>query len=951
MNVEQWERVERVLDVALESDPTQWSAIVEQACGGDADLRRQVESLLSRYSTARSFLSAPALEAAPALAAEARDEGNEESFEGRRIGAYRIVRQIGRGGMSRVFLAERADGEFEQQVAIKLLRPGLDSDIDRGRFRAERQILAALNHPNIARLLDGGITTDGIPYLVLEHIEGQPIDKYCNERGLTIPQRIELFLSVIEATQHAHRSLIVHRDLKPSNILVTSDGVVKLLDFGLAKLLDPGPLHVADLTTHTGHRWMTPEYAAPEQIRGESVTTVTDVYQLGAVLYELLTGALPFGRRGSSLHDLEASVLRADPALPSLAVRGEGGPASRKLLRGDLDAIVMKALRKEPERRYASATALLEDLQRYRDRRPVHARPDSRRYRARKFVTRHPAVVSVTALLILVFTAAGIRERALRARAEVESRKARAVEDYLVSVFDVADPFAPPDVRTGDVTARAILDRGAARLDSALGQQADVQAELRNVLGRVYVNLGLFEKAAPVLKRALDQRRAIYGPRDTLVAEAMDQYAEALARQDRFDEAEPLYREALAQRRQLLGNEHPATAESIDHLANLLQERGDYAGAERLFREGLALQRAMHGDSDLTVAYSLNNLGLLLWWKSAYDDAIPLYRQALAIRVKRLGENHPLTAQTVHNLAQAEYMKGQYVEAESLYRRALAIKRKTLGNAHPSVTVNLNNLGRLLLLNMNRPAEAESLFREALTLDRQIFGENHSYVAASLANLGMALQAKGDFDEAEKVYRQALAVNRSLYGKEHSSIGFDLNNVAGVLAVKGDLPGAIALYRESVTLYQHIFGEKHLYYLTVKNNLGRALRDNGNLSEAEQVFRSTASTIDTTKSSQRPAFAIAQTGLGETLMALGRTAEALPLLERGVALSVAAFGDDNWRTGEARLALGTCLLKVSQSVRAKPLLQQAYATLEKNKVAQPRLFALAAAALQRERTP
>src|SRR5215208_2949638 len=322
LTVEQWKRVERVLDTALESDPAQWDAILEQSCGDDPDLRREVEQLLSRYSTARSFLESPPVAAAAALVAEARNAENGESLEGRQIGSYRIVRQIGRGGMSRVFLAERADGEFEQQVAIKLLRPGLDSELDRNRFRAERQILAALNHPNIARLLDGGITSDGVPYLVMERVEGQPIDAYCASRALSARRRVELFLSVVEATDHAHRRLVVHRDLKPSNIFVTSDGVVKLLDFGLAKLLDPEPMS-DDLATQTSHRWMTPEYASPEQIRGEPITTATDVYQLGAVLYELLCGALPFGRRALSVHDLEAAILRDDPPLPSLAVAGE----------------------------------------------------------------------------------------------------------------------------------------------------------------------------------------------------------------------------------------------------------------------------------------------------------------------------------------------------------------------------------------------------------------------------------------------------------------------------------------------------------------------------------------------------------------------------------------------------------------------------------------------------
>jgi len=304
MESDYWHRVERVLDLALESDPAHWSTVLTNACDNDRSLRDDVEDLLSRYATARGFLETPPKTTAAALIAEVRKTDDATSHEGRRVGAYRIVRLIGHGGMSRVFLAERADGEFTQQVALKLLRPGLDSEIDRHRFRDERQILASLNHPNIARLLDGGVTNEGQPYLVLEFVDGKPIDRYCTERALGVRARLELFLAIADAVQSAHRSLIVHRDLKPSNILVTNDGAVKLLDFGLAKLLEPTYGVETAAFTATGRRWMTPEYAAPEQIRGMSITTLTDVYQLGAVLHDLLVGRPPFGTRDASIHAL-----------------------------------------------------------------------------------------------------------------------------------------------------------------------------------------------------------------------------------------------------------------------------------------------------------------------------------------------------------------------------------------------------------------------------------------------------------------------------------------------------------------------------------------------------------------------------------------------------------------------------------------------------------------------
>ena len=415
MDVDRTRRVDAVLDAVLTREPTQWPALLDEACSGDPELRREVEALLARLDTASRFLDSPPGAIAAALVAESRESESglaADSFTGRRIGAYRVDRELGRGGMSRVFLAERADGEFEQQVALKLLRPGLDSDLDLARLRAERQILASLNHPNIARLFDGGVTDEGLPYLVMEYIDGQPLDRYCEERGLTIRQRLEIFRTVAEATEYAHRNLVVHRDLKPSNILVTADGTVKLLDFGLAKLLEPDA-RTPMPTTRAGHGWMTPEYAAPEQISGTGVNTVTDVYQLGVVLYELLAGRLPFAHH-RSLYELQTAILGEEPAPPSAAVlraraagapndsgaTGEPGDVARarsRALRGDLDAIVMKALHKEPDRRYPSAAALREDLSRHIEGRVVAARPDRAGYRLRKFVRRHRGGVVVAA--------------------------------------------------------------------------------------------------------------------------------------------------------------------------------------------------------------------------------------------------------------------------------------------------------------------------------------------------------------------------------------------------------------------------------------------------------------------------------------------------------------------------------------------------------------------------
>jgi eukaryotic-like serine/threonine-protein kinase len=932
---DRWERVTAVLDVVLSSAPSEWPSLIDRACGDDQELRNTVESLLQRLDTARGYLDSPPAAAAAAALAELR-EHESGPYEGRIIGAHRIVRELGRGGMSRVFLAERADGAFTQQVALKLLRPGLDTEIDRERFRAERQILATLDHPNIARLLDGGVTAQGEPYLVLEYVDGRPIDQYCDEHRLSIPQRIDLFLHVIEATQYAHRNLIVHRDLKPSNILVTNDGRVKLLDFGLAKLLEPAVSSFAPPTTQLGQRMMTPEYAAAEQIVGGPITTLTDVYQLGAVLYQLLTGRLPFGQRGAAIHELEQSILHLDPPPPSAAGGSEG---ARHALRGDLDAIVMKALRKEPDRRYSSAAALLDDLQRYRLGEPVAAHSGSAVYRFRKFARRHRAPVAVAAGIVVLLATAGFRERTLRARAEAEAHKASAVGDYLRSVFNVVDPYAPPDEHAADITARALLDRGAARIDSTLADEPSVQSELRRLFGQVYASLGLYDRADVVLERALAQRRAQYGERHPAVADVLDALGTVKMEQGKLDQAEPLLREALAQRQSLLGKRDSATAASLNSLATLLHDRNDFAAADSLYREAVAIRRAVYGESHAAVANSLSNLGSVLVTRGNFTAAEAPYREALAIEQRVYGENHPQTASTIHNLAQLAQQQGKYAEAETLYTRALAIKRKTLGDRHPSVTVNLNNLGELIARSDNRLDEGEALLREALTLDRQIFTAPHNYIAEDLRKLAALNRRRGKFDESLAQYREALAMHRAVLGEVHTRVALDLNGIAVVLEQTGDFAESIRHSRMSLAQMRQLFGPQHLNTRSLEFNLARTLFYTSQYAEAEQSLRRLLTQFDSAKAPERPSFIATRVVLGRTLTSQGRAAEAKPMLEDALKLAQAQYGADNLRASESYLALGECLRALGETTRASELVAHARKNVEPQRHAYPVLFA------------
>jgi serine/threonine-protein kinase len=853
-----------------------------------------------------------------------------------------------------VWLANRSDGRYEGSVAVKLLNLALLDPVGSERFRREGTALASLAHPNIARLGDAGVTDDGQPFLVLEYVEGKQIDRYCDDERLSPERRIALFLQVLDAVAHAHANLIVHRDLKPSNILVTHDGVVKLLDFGIAKLLVEGATAGGNASTLTdaGSGALTPEYAAPEQISGGQVTTATDVYALGVLLYLLLAGRHPTGERSRSATEhlkaiLETAPPRLSSAVTGAAVRATSLDRLRRLYAGDLDNIVGKALKKDPGERYASVGAFAEDLRRYLNHETVRARPDSLRYRAGKFVRRNRIGVAVGMVGVLALATAAARERQLRGRAEGEARKAVAVEQFLLNVFGAADPYEPPDAHAGDVTARSLLDRGAKRIDTSLAAQPEVRAELRDALGRVYGNLGLYDSAAVQLRRALAERRALYGASQPEVAQAMDRLGVVLGKQDHFAEADTLLRGALEQRRRLYGDRNDATAESVEHLAELLAARSEVNAAEPLYREALATKRALHGDDDLSVAATQVNLAELLVAKGTYGAAAALFRSALAIRVRHLGEAHPLTGDALQGVATAEEHLGHYDEAERAYRRAIAAERKSVGDVHPNTSGALNSLGQMLF-KMGRSAEAESLLRESLALNRKIFGENHASVSTNLGNLALIVRERGDLDEAERLLRQALTIDRALYG-EHVNVAYDLNELSVVLRLKGRSDLAVPILREALAQTRHLAGENFRGTMAVEVQLARALRETGHASEAEQLLRDALSKLDPKNEDSQLIVIPAQATLGRTLTDMGRAREGLPLLESAEKMSHARLGPDHWRTAEAQLGLGECLTAMHEFARADTLLRGAQATLAKQRRQQPLAAAQADSALARLR--
>lgn len=770
------------------------------------------------------------------------------------LGPWRLERPLGRGGMAEVWEARRHDGQFDQVVAVKLLKRGMDSEEIVARFLRERQILAALDHPGIARLFDGGLAPDGRPYFVLEKIDGEPITDWCRARKLDLTARLRLLVAVAAAVSAAHRRLVVHRDLKPSNILVTSAGQVKLLDFGIAKLLaeEEGAVHA----TRSEVRVLTPAYAAPEQILGQPVSTATDVYSLGVVAYELLTGRLPHRRGGRGVGELAAAVASETIERPSTAVLAiglesapptESASARRaalhearhaaRRLRGDLDAIVLTALRREPERRYGSVEALAEDLERYLDRRPVAARADSIGYRARKFVGRHrlavaAAAVALAALIsgLAVFAWQAERARASAAAAESNARRAERVKEFLIGLFEVADPEQSGG---GTVTAAELLDQAGRRLPHELAAEPAIQAELLESVARIDRSLGRLDSAERLAERARELRQALPEEPSGL-GEALATLGSVRLSQGRLDEAEALLVDGLG-RLETAGAGELATARARSDLAQVAFWRERLAAAEAGERAVWESYRRALGDEHVLAAIHRRNLGVILLQQNRLDEAEAALRASQAVLERQLGEDHPNLAQSYLNLAALLDSRGRREESEPLHRRALEIRRLRLGDAHPSTGQSLQLLG-VFLLAQRRWDEAEAVHREALELFRAI-DPRHFEVGKILHGLGQVEAGRGRPAAAEARLAEAVELFRATLGERHPFVWMATANLARQVGKQGRLAEAEELLRECHRRLVELTAPDDEYVLDVESRLGEVLRGRGAVAEALELHR------------------------------------------------------------------------------------------------------------------
>jgi serine/threonine-protein kinase len=905
MKSSRWTKIQTIFEQALQIDEGNRDAFLVQACEGDSVLLGEVKSLLESDGESNSLLDLDAFESV--TPAEILD------LTGKRIGAYELIRELGHGGMGSVFLARRVDGDFEQNVALKLIKHGFGSEDLIRRFQSERQILARLEHPNIARLLDGGISEDGWPFFTMEYVEGLPIDEYCNRNRLSVDQRLRLFQPVCAAVQYAHRSLVIHRDLKPSNILVTTEGAVKLLDFGIAKVLSEdesiGPNQPA--LTKIGSFLMTPEYAAPEQVRSQPVTTATDVYSMGVILYELLTGHRPYRFETRTPTEMERVICDSEPTRPStFVIRQREGSVSEKIsetfastpkrlrhkLSGDLDNICLKALRKEPQRRYSSAEQLLSDIERYLTNRPIHARGDSVGYRARKFAQRNrvllTGVMAVIAIVVVVIAFYTVRLRAERDIAKLEAEKAAQVSRFLTELFKVSDPEVS---RGEEITARELLDLGARRIEFELTNQPEVKANILSVIGKVYESLGSYDKADLYLNESLMLEKQVKGETDPGVVHALHALASLKTEKGRFATAESLVTAAL----QLAAGieDFPALAHCKVLMLQgaLAMEGGHFDRADSLYNIVLTTQERELPPGHIDFAETFTSLASLQLDFGDAQKAEEFYRKALTIQQDNLGENSPAVATTLNDLAYSIREQGDLETSEALYRETLALNQRLYGEEHPNTAWTLNHLARLLSLR-GKYAEAEPLARDALRIRLRTVHAGHPAVAASRGNLAGILMRTGKLDEAESLYRENLRLLTGEMGDEHPYAAAAMNSVAAVLLIANNLKESESYFNKSLALHRKLFPENH-------PNLARPLQ-----------------------------------GLGRVYLGLGNLTQAESLLSEAFTVSTAAQSDSHWRTAEIEMWLGKCLMQQRKNADARRHLEHARQVFKNQKNLDPALL-------------
>jgi serine/threonine-protein kinase len=812
MDAARWERVQQLFHDALDRQAGERRAFVSDACADDEELEQEVLSLLEADDDVPPVLEQDLATVARAVLRDGIPPGLLETP----FGPYRIEGILGEGGMGVVYLARRED--LQSVAAIKILRDAWLSPARRDRFAAEQRTLAQLSHPSIARLYDADTLPDGTPWFVMEYIEGVPLTEYCRQHALAVRDRVKLFRAVCEAVQHAHHHAVIHRDLKPSNIMVTEDGSVKLLDFGIAKhLVD---LEVPEDQTRTALRLMTPAYAAPEQIRGEQVGMHTDVYSLGIILYELLTDRLPFDLSRHTPREVETIIAEHEPVRPSAVARrvGSGSPGTSW---SDLDVLCLTAMHKDPLRRYRSVEAVIRDIDHYLDGQPLDARPDTLRYRLTKFIRRNRGPVMAAAVVLAAVIALTafytVRLKTARDAALAEAARSQRMQAFTLNLFRGGDEAVGP---AESLRVISLLDRGVEEARS-LDREPLVQAELSYTLGGLYERLGNFARADTLLRASLAQRQRLLGDNDTEVGEGLIALGMLRMDQAQLEEAEQLVRRGNDI---ITRNEPPMSPRVIRAQASLgrvLQERGAYDESIRIL-EGVVQARKQEGAPSPELLGAMAELANTHFYAGHYDTSDSINLDVLTLTRTLHGERHPLVAEVYINLGATQSERGNYAAAEQEYRRALDISLPWYGEDHPVSASHLTMLGRALVFE-EKLEEGKRELRRALAIRERIFGPDHPQVASTINELGNIAIREDSLAAAEQYYSRMMEIYRKAYNDRHYLIGTAASNLGGVYLARKDYPRAQELYRDAVRRFTDTQGPDHINTGIARIKLGRSL--------------------------------------------------------------------------------------------------------------------------------